>query len=138
MYWMALSVRLFLVAYNTVGENNNIEQNENIFENVQYEYDSGSLNIPICNQEIIDSIRHLKSNRSGGPDGICIEMYKHTLNDILPFLNLLFNEINQPSIDYPYVCLLCDENFYNIELREYNNKSDVDLFIERTHETKRL
>tara|TARA_R110002072_G_scaffold274970_1_gene436050 strand:+ start:2056 stop:2316 length:261 start_codon:yes stop_codon:yes gene_type:complete len=51
---------------------------------------------------------------------------------------LLFNEINQPSIDYPYVCLLCDENFYNIELREYNNKSDVDLFIERTHETKRL
>jgi len=29
---------------------------------------------------------------------------------------LLFNEINE-SIDYPYVCLLCDENFYNIELK---------------------
>jgi len=27
---------------------------------------------------------------------------------------LLFNEVN--NIDYPYVCLYCDENFYNIEL----------------------
>ena len=43
---------------------------------------------------------------------------------------LLFNEINQPEIDYPYVCLYCDENFYNIELKENNNKSDVDLFLE--------
>ena len=75
----------------TIRENNNDEYNDNIFENIQY--DSSSLNVPICNQEIIDSIRHLKSNRSGGPDGICIEMYKYTLNDILPFLNLLFNEI---------------------------------------------
>jgi len=40
----------------------------------------------------------LKSNRSGGPDGICVEMYKFTINDILPFLNPLFNEIFDSDI----------------------------------------
>ena len=29
---------------------------------------------------------------------------------------LLFNEIHK-DLDYPYVCLYCDENFYNIELK---------------------
>ncbi len=47
---------------------------------------------------------------------------------------LLFNEVNQPEIDYPYVCLFCDENFFSIELKENDNKSDVNLFMERTHE----
>ena len=42
---------------------------------------------------------------------------------------LLFNEIHK-DIDYPYVCLYCDENFYNIELRENGNPSDVDVFME--------
>ena len=32
---------------------------------------------------------------------------------------LLFNEVNQPEIDYPYVCLLCNENFYNFELNDF-------------------
>ena len=41
---------------------------------------------------------------------------------------LLFNEFK--DIDYPYVCLYCDENFYNIELRENGNPSDVDVFME--------
>ena len=72
-------------------ENNSREQDDISLENIQY--DCSSLNAPICNQEIIDSIHHLKSNRSGGPDGICVEMYKSTINDILPFLNPLFNEI---------------------------------------------
>ena len=48
---------------------------------------------------------------------------------------LLFNErsgynLNCENIDYPYVCLLCNENFYNIELKDDNGKSDVDLFME--------
>ena len=47
---------------------------------------------------------------------------------------LLFNEIHQPEIDYPYVCLLCDENFYNIELKEENGKSQVDLFMKNPME----
>ena len=38
---------------------------------------------------------------------------------------LLFNETNK-DIDYPYVCLYCDENFYNIELKDKNGLSDVD------------
>jgi len=39
---------------------------------------------------------------------------------------LLFNEIHK-DLDYPYVCLYCDENFYNIEL-----KSDEDKIINET------
>ena len=31
---------------------------------------------------------------------------------------LLFNEVYQSNIDYPYVCLLCDENFYSFEVNE--------------------
>ena len=46
---------------------------------------------------------------------------------------LLFNEIHK-DIDYPYVCLLCDENFYNIELKEENGKSQVDLFMKNPME----
>ena len=38
---------------------------------------------------------------------------------------LLFNEIHK-DLDYPYVCLYCDENFYNIELKDKNGLSDVD------------
>jgi len=34
---------------------------------------------------------------------------------------LLFNEIHK-DLDYPYVCLYCDENFYNIELKSYEDK----------------
>jgi uncharacterized Zn finger protein (UPF0148 family) len=54
---------------------------------------------------------------------------------------LLFNEksgynLKCGDIDYPYVCLYCDENFYNIELRENGNKSDVDLLMERVRANK--
>lgn len=55
---------------------------------------------------------------------------------------LLFNEFKE--IDYPYVCLYCDENFYNIELKDENGLSDVDrlhLIVQggkygRQHNTK--
>jgi hypothetical protein len=43
----------------------------------------------------MQSIDHLRANRSPGPDGVCLEMYmyKHSIHIILPFLNALFNEI---------------------------------------------
>jgi hypothetical protein len=37
---------------------------------------------------------------------------------------LLFKETNK-DIDYPYVCLCCDENFYNIELEDKNILSKI-------------
>ena len=33
----------------------------------------------------------------------------------------LYNE-TEKDIDYPYVCLGCDENFYNIEVKKINKQ----------------
>ena len=55
------------------------------------------LNKSITNDEIIRNIRSLKDNKSPGPDGICAELYKYVLHEILPFLNKLFNEIFDSS-----------------------------------------
>ena len=36
---------------------------------------------------------HIHSNKSPGLDGICIELYKCTIEYILPYLNIVFNDI---------------------------------------------
>ena len=41
--------------------------------------------------EIQRAISKLKSDRSDGPDGLCIEMFKFVIDDIIQFLVLLFN-----------------------------------------------
>ena len=51
------------------------------------------MNLPITEQEVIQSIKSMKNNRSPGPDGIVIEMYKKTLHLTLPYLHKLFNEV---------------------------------------------
>ena len=56
------------------------------------------MNIPITEKEIIDSVKSIKIDRSPGPDGIVIEMYKHTLDLTLPYLHRLFNEIFNSGI----------------------------------------
>ena len=38
-------------------------------------------------------MKSIHSNCSLGPDGICIKMFKVTLNETLPFLNALYNTI---------------------------------------------
>ena len=43
--------------------------------------------------KLFQSINNIKSKRSPGQDGICLELYKFIIDDILPFLNALFNEI---------------------------------------------
>ena len=60
--------------------------------------DSSCLNLPIADDEIINSVKSINNNRSPGPDGINIEMYKHTLTLELPYLNKLFNEIFDSGI----------------------------------------
>ena len=55
--------------------------------------DCSSLNIPITEEEIKNSLSKLRNNKSPGPDGICIEIYKSTIETILPYLVQLFNEI---------------------------------------------
>jgi len=43
----------------------------------------------------------------------------------------LYNEIIK-EIDYPYVCLNCDENFYNFEITENIEKTQKEYPIENT------
>ena len=72
--------------------------NENILQNLVLNNNCDDLNVQITDDEIIRSVNSLKNQKSPGPDGICAEMYKHTLNDTLPYLNKLFNEIFDSSI----------------------------------------
>ena len=67
--------------------------NDDLLQNITQEHDSHDLERPISDDEIISSVKSMHANRSPGPDGICIEMLKYTLNEITPFLNILFNEI---------------------------------------------
>ena len=74
--------------------NMNVETaNDDLLQNITQEHDSHDLERPISDDEIISSVKSMHANRSPGPDGICIEMLKYTLNEITPFLNILFNEI---------------------------------------------
>ncbi|MEW8546815.1 MAG: endonuclease/exonuclease/phosphatase family protein, partial [Candidatus Thiodiazotropha sp.] len=73
----------------TPQENNNGA----VLQNIRQEHDSNELDSQITDSEIISSTKFIHSNRSPGPDGICIEMIKAILTDVLPFLNILFNEI---------------------------------------------
>ena len=68
-------------------------ENDDLLQNIIQENDITDLEGPITNDEIISSIRNIHSNRSPGPDGICIEMFKTVQNEALPFLCSLFNEI---------------------------------------------
>jgi len=72
----------------------NVEDiNINETPNNEIQPDNDILNRPITENEIKCSIKNLHKNKSPGPDGICIEIYKHTLDTISPFLYRLFNEI---------------------------------------------
>ena len=45
------------------------------------ENDNSYLEGRITNEEIISSINSIHSNKSPGPDGICIEMFKNIQNE---------------------------------------------------------
>ena len=73
-------------------------ENEHLLQNITQDHDCNDLDRPISNTEIISSIKSIHSNRSPGPDGICIEMFKSMQNEILPFLNILFNQTYDSGI----------------------------------------
>ena len=54
-------------------------------------FDCSFLNEQISDQEIVKSAKSF--NKSPGPDGNSVEMYKEILVIILPYLNKLFNTI---------------------------------------------
>ena len=90
--------------------NLNIESHsDNVLQNIVQNHDSNVLDAPITEQEIILSITNIHVNRPPGPDGICIEMLKATMPEILPYLKSLFNDIFNTGICPPGWCksILC-------------------------------
>ena len=75
----------------------NVDLDSSFLHTIRINPGCDELNNQITQQEIIQSVKTFKSNKSPGPDGICMEMYKNTLNDILPFLHKLFNDIFDTS-----------------------------------------
>ena len=60
-------------------------ENDGLLQNITQENDITNLEGQITNEEIISSIKNIHSNKSPGPDGICIEMFKNIQNEVLPF-----------------------------------------------------
>ena len=81
-----------------------VTENDTLLQNITLVHDSNDLERPISNEEIISSIKSIHMNRSPGPDDICIEMLKFTLNEIVPFFNILFNEIYDKGELHPNWC----------------------------------
>ena len=71
-----------------------LEEHEQVLQNITQNNDCIELDRQITDDEIISSLKSINSNRSPGPDGICIEMLKVTLN----VLNALFNTIYDTGV----------------------------------------
>lgn len=78
---------------------NQVEVGPNhILQNIVQNIDTDVLDSPITEREIRQSINKLKTNRTSGPDGLCIEMFKVVIDDIMHFLYLLFHDIYDRGI----------------------------------------
>ena len=67
-----------------------LENSKNI--HINHEIDD-TLNGVINEEEIMLAIGKMKNNKSTGPDGLVIEMYKHTQGILVPLICKLFNTI---------------------------------------------
>ncbi len=56
------------------------------------------LDAPITRDEILESIQHLKCNKSPGIDDTISEFFKNSADILLPYLELIFNVILETSI----------------------------------------
>ena len=75
----------------------NIDQNHPL-QNIVQNNDTTSLESQITDAEIRYALSKLKADRSGGPDGLCVEMFKAVVDDIMLFLSVLFNNIFNSGI----------------------------------------
>jgi hypothetical protein len=56
------------------------------------------LDADITDQEVMDTMFRMANSKSGGPDGLIIEMFKHSSDHIVPHLTTLFNVILHDGI----------------------------------------
>ena len=88
----------WLTYFKNLLNTSSLEEHEQVLQNITQNNDCIELDRQITDDEIISSLKSIHSNRSPGPDGICIEMLKVTLNETLPFLNALFNTIYDTGV----------------------------------------
>ena len=62
-------------------------------QQIRQDVDDSDLNKIINNSEVRKSILSVNSNKTPGPDGLCIELFKCTIEYVFPFLTTLFNNI---------------------------------------------
>ena len=60
---------------------------------LRQDVDDSDLNKIITDFEVGRSIQTLNSNKTPGPDGICVELFKNMVEYVLQFLTTLFNNI---------------------------------------------
>ena len=71
----------------------NENQNGNLLAEIRQNNDASDLNVLIAENEVKQSIIKLHTNKSPGPDGLSAEFFKCTMENILPYLTTLFNNI---------------------------------------------
>ena len=82
---------------------------EDSLHQLRQDVDDSDLNKIITDSEVRRSIQTLNSNKTPGPDGICIKLFKNTVEYVLQFLTTLFNNIFTSGIvpeswGYSIVC----------------------------------
>ena len=81
------------------------------------------LNVNFSHDEVLKSIKQLKTNKSGGPDGLINEFFIHGKNVLLPVLCNLFNKIFESGI-FPEEW----SDGYIIPLHKKGSMSDVENY----------
>ena len=74
-------------------ENTSITDSERLDHVASETRNNDILDDPITSEEIISSIKTLRSSCSPGPDGTCMEMFKSTIHITITYLHRLFNVI---------------------------------------------
>ena len=74
--------------------NTNAEsENDTLLQEIFPNHDASDQDSPITDEKIISRIKSMNPGKSPGPDGIVIEMIESTLEQTLPFLKTLFNDV---------------------------------------------
>ena len=81
------------------------------------------LNVEFSQEEILKSIKQLKTNKSGGPDRLINEFFIHGKNVLLPILLNLFNKIFESGV-FPEEW----SEGYIIPLHKKGSRSDVENY----------
>ncbi|XP_078607973.1 uncharacterized protein LOC144879949 [Branchiostoma floridae x Branchiostoma japonicum] len=83
--------------YNESGEDYTVEESINITELLQNMLSHSdqfidSLDEEITEQEILDSVKNLKTGKASGIDNLLPEFFKESISVLLPYLKILFNK----------------------------------------------